>query len=126
MKRLLVFEDDILTQGVLRRLFKEEFEIDFCESGEQYSEKYKNNNYDIIIIDISLKGTKSGIDLISEIKSFPDKMHIPILCLTAHAFAKDRNSALNSGADLFLTKPVDNEIIKSSVLSLVNKNVLNH
>ncbi|MDQ7818440.1 MAG: response regulator [Melioribacteraceae bacterium] len=111
MKRMLIVEDDFLSQKVFQRLFKEEFKVDFCDSGDEYYKKFNSEKYDIIIMDVSLKGTKNGLELIHEIKSMPNKRDTPIICLTAHAFARDRTNAMESGADFFLTKPVMNETL---------------
>ncbi len=115
MKKMLVVEDDILSQKVMRRIFKNDFEMDFCESVDEYYEKYSNTNYDIIIMDISLKGTRDGLELIKEIKASPSYTGTPILCLTAHAQIKMRQTAIESGTDLFITKPVANKILKEAV-----------
>jgi DNA-binding response OmpR family regulator len=118
---MLIVEDDYLTQKIFQRLFKEEFKIDFCEAGEEYYRNYINEKYDIIIADVSLKGSKNGLELIHEIKNNPDKKNTPIICLTAHAFAKDRTNALESGADLFLTKPILNINLLNAVKSLIKE-----
>ncbi|MFA3781697.1 response regulator [Melioribacteraceae bacterium 4301-Me] len=122
MKKMLVVEDDFLSQKVLLKLFQQEFEIDVCESSDEFYQKIKNTNYDIIIMDISIKGEKSGIDLTIELKSSPKTSRIPILCLTAHAFLKDRKTAIDSGVDMYLAKPVPNDILRNAVKFLVNKN----
>lgn len=117
---MLVVEDDFLSQRVFQRLFREEFKVDFCDSGDEYYEKYNKGKYDIIIMDVSLKGTKNGLELIHEIKNMPDKRDTPIICLTAHAFARDRTNAMEAGADIFLAKPVMNETLLDAVKILVN------
>ncbi len=121
MKRMLIVEDDFLSQKVLIRLFQKEFEIDICESADEFYDKFSKTEYDIIIMDISLKGNKSGIELITEIKARSATSSTPILCLTPHAFARDREAAINNGADLFLTKPVANDVLKDAVKHLAIK-----
>jgi DNA-binding response OmpR family regulator len=115
MKKMLVVEDDILFQKVMRRIFKSDFEIDFCESVEEYYERFSNKNFDIIIMDISLKGVKNGLDLIKEIKTSPSFTGTPILCLTAHAQTSMKQTAIESGSDLFITKPAPNRVLKDAV-----------
>jgi DNA-binding response OmpR family regulator len=70
-------------------------------------------------MDISIKGSKSGIDLIKEIKSVSFRSDIPILCLTAHSQIRVRLEAEESGSDLFMTKPVANKLLKEAVQSLL-------
>ena len=116
---MLVVEDDFLSQNVLRRIFRDDFEIDLRESVDEYYEKYSKTNYEIIIMDISLGKTKNGLDLIKEIKISPSYSGTPILCLTAHAEMKTRKTAMESGSDLFITKPVSNKILKEAVAFLL-------
>lgn len=120
MKKMLIVEDDFLSQKILNRLFKENYSISFCSSVEEYYNNYFNKEYDIIIMDISLKSDKNGIDLIKEIKENKRMKKIPILCLTAHASHKDHRIAMESGADLFISKPVDNNKLIEAVNLLVS------
>ncbi|MHB9041166.1 MAG: response regulator, partial [Melioribacteraceae bacterium] len=115
MRKMLVVEDDDLSVKVMKRIFRSEFEIFFCESSEEFYEKFSNNDFDIIIMDISLKGTKNGLELTKEIKKVPKFNNTPILCLTAHAQPKMRQTAIESGSDLFITKPVQNKVLREAV-----------
>ena len=112
---MLIVEDDDLTINLMRRIFQADFEMFICDSAEEFYEKYINNNFDIIMMDISLKGTKNGFELIKEIKEVPSFTGTPILCLTAHAQINMQQTAKESGADLFITKPVSNRVLKEKV-----------
>ncbi len=116
---MLIVEDDDLTIKLMRRIFRVDFEMFICDSAEEFYEKYSDNNFDIIILDISLKGTKNGLELIKEIKEVPSYTGTPILCLTAHTQTKMRQTAIESGSDLFITKPVSNRELKEAVESLL-------
>jgi DNA-binding response OmpR family regulator len=124
MKKMLIVEDDNLTIDLMRRIFRNDFEILFCDSYKEFYEKYSNNNFDIIIMDISLKGDKNGLDLIKEIKASLSYTGTPILCLTAHAQTKMRETAIESGADLFITKPVSNKVLREAVEFLLKSEIL--
>ena len=121
MKKMLIIEDDDLTIDVMRRIFRNDFEIFYCESAEEFYEKYSNNNFDIIIMDVSLKGTKNGLELTKEIKKIPSFTRTPILCLTAHTQPEIRETATESGSDCFITKPVSNKVLKEAVASIICK-----
>lgn len=115
MKKMLLLEDDNLSIKLMKRIFRDDFEIFSCISAEEYYEKYRGNDFDIIIMDISLKGSKNGLELIKEIKEDPSYNCAPVLCLTAHAQTKVRLTALESGSDLFITKPVNTKMLKEAV-----------
>lgn len=121
MKTMLIIEDDLLTQRIYKRLFKEQFELDFAESVEKFYSSYVDKDYSIAIIDIALKGTKDGIKLIEELRLNPRHKNIPIICITAHALTRDRMLATKAGADIFLTKPIENSQLINLVKSLLMK-----
>ncbi len=74
--------------------------------------------FDVILMDISLKGSKNGIQLIKELKRKETYKNIPVVCLSAHVFYQDKQNAINAGADMYLTKPVDNKLLIQTLLNL--------
>lgn len=106
-KRLLFVEDDINTQKIYKRMFDSYFRLDICDNDEAFYSLMKKFKYDVILMDISLKGFKDGLQLTKEIKNNDEYKHIPIICLTAHAFPQDRKNAFNAGVDEFYTKPIE-------------------
>ena len=119
MRKMLIIEDDELSTKVMRRIFQNEFDLFFCESADEYYEKYSASNFSIVIMDVSIKGNKSGLDLIKEIKAVPSYTGTPILCLTAHAQLDVRLAAAKAGSDLFITKPVNNKTLRAEVELLI-------
>jgi two-component system sensor histidine kinase BarA len=120
--KLLITEDDIENQKFLQMFLKRKFDVRICDSGKSFYEKINEEKIDIILMDISLKGNKNGLELTKEIRKISGYENIPIVCLSAHAFKKDRDNALEAGVDIFLTKPVENSILMNSLLeSLENR-----
>lgn len=122
MKRMLVVEDDLFSREVLHRIFYKEFEIDSIESYDEFYEKYKEVKYDIVIMDIALKGKRNGLDLIMDMKLMPHYNSTPILCMSAHAFSRDKKAAMDAGADKFLAKPVENKVLVETINMMLNQN----
>jgi DNA-binding response OmpR family regulator len=120
-KKLLVVEDDFQTQEFLRLLLNKYYEIDICKTSNEFYALINKNKYDLIIMDISIKGEKDGLQLTKEIKSNPATSKIPVLCLSAHVFMKDKINALTAGVDLFLQKPVENHVLLDSIEELISK-----
>ena len=79
------------------------------------------NEYDTIIMDISLKNGYTGIDLITELKRKSDYKNIPIICLSAHAYGEQRKKAEQLGAEAYLTKPVSNKVLLDTLEKLIVK-----
>jgi DNA-binding response OmpR family regulator len=117
--RLLITEDDFENRRFLELFLKRHFIVDMCDSSETFYALISKNNYDIILMDISIKGDKNGLELIKEMKSNPELKTIPIVCYTAHAFNKDRLNALDAGADAYISKPTDIKILLGSLIDLL-------
>ncbi len=119
--RILITEDDAENQRFLRMFLRKNFITDICDSDVTLYENLRNNSYDVILMDISLKGDKNGLELTRELKADPEFKDIPIVCLTAHAFKTDIENAINAGVDIFLTKPVDNHVLMRTLLNAAKK-----
>ncbi len=109
--RILIVEDDFENQKFLNIFLSRIFKTSVCDSETTFYKKIEEGDYDIILMDISLKGNKDGLQLIREIRKDPKRKDIPVVVLTAHAFQKDRENAFAAGADEFLTKPVMNDVL---------------
>ena len=118
---ILIVEDDYENQRFLQLFLGKKFIVFSCDS-EEYFYKYLNEkSIDIILMDISLRGEKDGLQLTREVKKNPRFNRIPVVCLTAHAFPRDKENALNAGVDIFLTKPISNNFLMETLLEMVNK-----
>ena len=121
--RILITEDDSENQRFLRMFLRRNFITDICDSDITLYENLRKNKYDVILMDISLKGDKNGLELTRELKADPEFRDIPIVCLTAHAFKEDVENALSAGVNIFLTKPVDNHILMDTLLKAAGKTI---
>jgi len=119
--RLLVVEDDFENQKFLQIFLKRKFEVQICDSEETFYEKLNNNRFDIILMDISLRGKKDGLQLTKEIRKNPLYQNLPVVGLSAHAFQKDKDNAYNAGVDVFLTKPVQNDVLMDTLVKTLEE-----
>ncbi|MCK9426843.1 MAG: response regulator, partial [Ignavibacteriaceae bacterium] len=74
---------------------------------------------DLILMDISIQGGKNGLELTTELKASKEYQHIPIIAVTAHAFHKDRQNALEAGCDDYLSKPFTKEALLEMMAKLI-------
>ncbi|HEX3072136.1 MAG TPA: response regulator [Ignavibacteriales bacterium] len=65
---------------------------------------------------MSLRGKKDGLQLTREIRLSDTYKDLPIVGLSAHAFQKDKDNAYNAGVDVFLTKPVQNDVLMDTLV----------
>jgi len=119
--RLLITEDDYENQKFLELFLKKYFTIDICDSSESFYALMNKGTYDIILMDISIKGKKDGLELTRELKNDPNYSNIPVICYTAHAFNKDRLNALDAGCDAYLSKPSDIHTLLNSLFDLLRE-----
>lgn len=107
MTRVLLVEDNEMNRNMLsRRLERKGFEVEVAVDAEKGLAAVAANPPDLILMDISLPG-KDGHQATRELKANPDTAGIPVIALTAHAMASDRDLAMAAGCDEYDTKPVD-------------------
>ena len=107
MAKILLVEDDEMNRDMLsRRLKRKGFEVIIAADGQQGVAKASAESPDLILLDMSLP-VMDGWDAARKIKGVPETRGIPIIALTAHAMAGDREKALEAGCDEYDTKPVE-------------------
>ena len=117
--KILVVEDEIENQKYLQLILRKKFNVDFCDSKKSMLNLLTENEYIIIIMDISLKKECTGVDLIRELKMKSDYKDIPIICLSAHAYGESKRKAEALGANIYLTKPVSNRLLLTTIDELI-------
>ena len=107
MASILLVEDNELNRDMLsRRLKKRGFEIEIAIDGQQGIDMATASQPDLILLDMSLP-VVDGWDAAKALKGNETTKAIPIIALTAHAMAGDKEKALEAGCDDYDTKPVD-------------------
>jgi len=100
--KILVVDDDPQIRRVLRTtLVMQGYEVADARSGEDALEKFREGKYDLILLDMNLEGM-DGIETCREIRSTSD---VAIVMLTVRDTERDKVSALDAGADDYVTKP---------------------
>ena len=107
MTRVLLVEDNEMNRDMLsRRLERRGYDVIVAVDGEEGVARAKVDAPDIVVMDMSLPGI-DGWEATRQLKAAPETRAIPVIALTAHAMAGDREKALEVGCDDFDTKPVD-------------------
>jgi len=105
--RILLVEDNDFNADMLsRRLTKRGFVVTIAADGLQAVERAGAVQPDLILMDVSLPGI-DGWEATRRLKADPATARIPVIALTAHAMASDRQTSLDAGCQEFETKPVD-------------------
>lgn len=107
MARLLLVEDtEEIRDFLSRRLERRGHEVRLAEDGETGLAAAREAGPEVILLDMNLP-LKDGWTVARELKSDPATADIPIIALTAHALAGDREQALAAGCNDYHAKPVD-------------------
>ena len=107
MPRVLLVEDNEMNRDMLsRRLIKVGYEVAMAVDGAEGVAMAKAGPYDIILMDMSLP-VIDGWEATRQIRAEPALAKVPIIALTAHAMAGDRDKALEAGCSDYDTKPVE-------------------
>jgi two-component system, cell cycle response regulator DivK len=107
MVKVLLIEDNEMNRDMLsRRLTKRGYTVVMAVDGQQGIDMAVAEKPDIILLDMSLP-VVDGWEAAKQIKSNEASKPVPLIALTAHAMASDKERALSAGCDDFDTKPVD-------------------
>ncbi|MBU6475632.1 MAG: PleD family two-component system response regulator [Alphaproteobacteria bacterium] len=117
--RVLIVDDILPNVKLLEaKLSGEYFDVITASSGAEALEKAEAESPDIILLDVMMPGM-DGFETCQHLKNNPVTSHIPVVMVTALTDATDRVRGLESGADDFLSKPVNDVALMARVRSLV-------
>jgi two-component system cell cycle response regulator DivK len=121
MTKILLVEDNEMNRDMLsRRLIKKGYEVVMALDGEQALEMADAEAPDLILMDISLPGL-DGWEATRRLKARPETQAIPIIALTAHAMAGDKEKCLEAGCNDYDTKPVEFPRLLGKIQDLLGK-----
>ena len=104
---ILIAEDNEDNLEILtRRLQRKGHDLICARDGQEALDMARDARPDIILMDISMP-ILSGIEATQQIRKHPPLQETPIIALTAHAMASDRETCLSAGCTEFATKPID-------------------
>ena len=113
MTKLLLAEDEPQNRDMLsRRLRRRGYEVLAAGDGLQAVERALNESPDLILMDIAMPGL-NGWQAMARIRAVQPQL--PIIVLSAHSLADDRERALASGACAYLSKPVDFDLLLQAI-----------
>jgi DNA-binding response OmpR family regulator/nitrogen-specific signal transduction histidine kinase len=117
-KTILLVEDNDEFRGYLKDCLMEEYNIMVAENGKFALELLEIEDADLIISDIMMP-VMDGIQLCNVIKTDAKFSHIPLIMLTAKSTHQDRIAGLKMGADEYIAKPFNLDILKSRIVYLM-------
>ena len=120
MAKILLVEDNEMNRDMLsRRLTRRGYQVIMAIDGEQGRSMAQTEMPDLILMDMSLP-IMDGWEVTRQLKAAPETSSIPIIALTAHAMAGDREKALSVGCDDYDTKPVEFPRLLEKIRTFLN------
>ena len=106
-RKILLVEDNPLNRQVAQGLLKETLaEIDLAENGLEALEKLSKQDYDLVFMDIQMP-VLDGFSATKKIRENPAWQTLPIIAMTAHATASDKEKCLQTGMNDYIAKPIE-------------------
>jgi CheY-like chemotaxis protein len=119
MPRILLVEDNEMNRDMLsRRLIRNGYEVSIAVDGQQGADMALSERPDLILMDMSLP-VIDGWEATRRIKANDATRRIPVIALTAHAMAGDREKAMEVGCEDYDTKPVEISRLLGKIAALL-------
>lgn len=120
-KRVLLAEDEPnIVESLTFLLERAGFQVEVQSDGRQVVSAAKADTPDVLILDVMLPGL-DGYEILRQLRADQRSEGLPVLMLTAKGQREDRETALERGADLFMTKPFANSEIVAAVKELASR-----
>lgn len=117
-KRVLVVDDEkLIVKGIRFSLLQDGLEVDCAYDGEEALNMAKENDYDLILLDVMLP-KMDGFEVCQQIREFSD---VPIIMLTAKGDDMDKILGLDYGADDYITKPFNILEVKARIKAIMRR-----
>ncbi|MBP3462499.1 MAG: response regulator transcription factor [Tyzzerella sp.] len=117
-KRVLVVDDEkLIVKGIRFSLLQDSLEVDCAYDGEEALNMAKENDYDLILLDVMLP-KMDGFEVCQQIREYSD---VPIIMLTAKGDDMDKILGLDYGADDYITKPFNILEVKARIKAIMRR-----
>lgn len=118
MKKILICEDDAISRMMLDIYLCDYFELTFANDGKAAKKLIDDNEYDLILTDISLP-YYDGFKILDHIRKEMNS-NLPIIIISAHIDKHTREKAVKHGATDYITKPFDSSDLINTINSILN------
>ena len=115
---VLVVEDEEEIQSYLKSELSDEYKVDTCNNGREAYDFILRDAPDLVISDIMMP-EMDGLTLCHKLKQNTNINHVPIVLLTAKSKPEDTLEGMETGADAYIVKPFNTELLKKTIANLI-------
>ena len=119
----MIAEDDSEIRDFLISQLEQDYEVKACNNGRDAFSETLGSLPDLVLSDVMMP-EMDGNTLCSKIKSNPSTNHIPVVLLTAKNLDEDKLQGLETGADAYVVKPFNMDILRQTIINLINSHRL--
>ena len=118
-KKIIIIEDNIESQLIYKVYLRTNYTVEFADTGERGLELIKENEYDLLLLDINLPGELNGEDVLQIIRNDLKITKFPVIVITAYALKGDKEKFLQMGANNYLSKPVEKHFLLKEIAKFI-------
>jgi CheY-like chemotaxis protein len=119
--RILIVEDDLYGQEIIAEYVKAAgLTVELAGDGVEALQKAQCDRYDLILMDIQMP-RMDGLEATRQLRQLPSHRDIPIIAVTAHAYAIAEEMSMQAGMNAFLTKPIDPGALYATLLAWLDR-----
>lgn len=115
---ILIVEDNEDLRKYLIKFLKDYYTVQFAENGQKGLDILKTQNIQLVISDVMMP-EMDGFEFCQKIKSQIETSHIPVILLTALSSSENTSTGLEKGADAYISKPFDEDVLLSQIKNLL-------
>jgi two-component system, cell cycle response regulator DivK len=120
-KKILYVEDDSASLLFIKRLLTKHYEFDSAQSDSDAVQKLKENDYDLVLMDINLGGELDGVEIMKLARDFKPELKTIFIALTTQANFTGQDNFTKHGFNGYFEKPLDIDSLVSSIDFLLKK-----
>jgi len=121
-RRVLIVEDEPINREIAQEILNEVgLIVEVAEDGLEAVERIRNENFDLILMDMQMP-RMDGVGATRLVRQLPNGGTVPIIAMTANAFAEDKARCFNAGMNDFIMKPVEPDLLFQTLVKWLEKN----
>ncbi len=113
--KILVVEDNTETQLIIKVNLRDMYDVELTDNIDDAISLIKNNNFDLVLLDINLGNSDDGRDVLNIIKKDPDYSNLPVIIITAYDIDEGEKDLLMKLSCDYLEKPLDKKVLLNSI-----------